>query len=171
MALWSHAARSALPGRMMIAAITIFGALRFAARALANTVRTPRTRWGWAWLGCFVVAAAWSSFYPYAPTFTTAFDFSARCLGVTSAVLTGDFMMGRRRLEQVKRVDWVGSFAFLAGLAMPLYVPHGPMELTPDPWWHPWLLPSYLAALLVCVCGRAAQRIGIVERLVKARRQ
>jgi hypothetical protein len=42
MALWSKAAGSALPARMMIASITTFGAARFGARALANWVATPR---------------------------------------------------------------------------------------------------------------------------------
>jgi len=40
MALWGHAARSSLPGRMLIVAVTMFGALRFGLRSLAETV-TP----------------------------------------------------------------------------------------------------------------------------------
>src|ERR1700689_1304928 len=66
MALWSHAARRALPGGMIVAAITIFGAMRFGGRALteAAAIRTPGTPRGWALLGCLVVAIAWCSLHP-----------------------------------------------------------------------------------------------------------
>jgi hypothetical protein len=41
MALWSNVASSALPGRMMMAAITIFGASRFGTGALKTSVSIP----------------------------------------------------------------------------------------------------------------------------------
>jgi hypothetical protein len=44
-------------------------------------------------------------------------------------------------------------------LATPLYVPHGPMELTRFPWWYPWVLPSYVVAFLMCLGGRTVQKI------------
>ena len=161
MALWGHAAGSGLPGRMMVAAITIFGAVRFGVRALAETasIRTPATRRGWVLLGCFVGAIAWAAVHPDTPTFTTAFDFSARCLAVTGAVLTVDFMVGRQRVERLRRIDWVGSIALLAGLATPMCVPHESMEL----------LPSYLVGFLVCLCGRAVQKMPVARQFEKAR--
>ena len=39
MALWSKAARSSLPGRVLVAAVTVFGALRFGGRYLLETTR------------------------------------------------------------------------------------------------------------------------------------
>ena len=166
MALWSHTARTALHGRMLIAALTIFGAVRFGARELGKiaSIRTLTTRRGRIWLGCFVATAAWSCLHPFAPAFTTAFEFSGRCLGVAGAVLTGDFLTGRRSLEQISRIDWVGAFALLAGLATPVYLRYALLESTSDPWRYPLLLPSYVVALLTCVCGRTAQK-----RFVRAR--
>jgi hypothetical protein len=41
MALWSRAAGSALPGRRMIAAITVFGVARFGLKALAEAAGIP----------------------------------------------------------------------------------------------------------------------------------
>jgi hypothetical protein len=153
MALWSHAARSALPGRMMIAAITVFGVARFGIAALAEAagIPAPGTRRGWALLACFVGATAWLSLHPYAPAFTAALDLAARCLGVTGTVITVDFAIGRRRVEQARRVDWVGLIALLAGLATPLYLSRG-------------ILPSCFVGFLVCLCGRVAQKMPIVKR-------
>jgi putative PIN family toxin of toxin-antitoxin system len=45
-------------------------------------------------------------------------------------------------------------------LATPLYVPHGPMELTRFPWWYPWVLPSSAVTFLVCLGFRFLQKIG-----------
>ena len=165
MALWSEAAASALPGRRMIVAITIFGVMRFAVKALTEAAAIPPTgvQWGWALIACLVGAIAWLSLRPYAPACSTALDWAARCLGVTSAIITVDMVVGRQRVEPARRVDWVGCIALLAGLATPLYVTHGPMELTQDPWWYPWLLPSYLVGLLVCLCGRVAQKMPLVR--------
>ena len=158
MALWSHAAGSALPGRMMIAAITVFGVVRFGVGALAEAagIPAPGIRWGWALLVCFLVAIAWLSLHPYAPASMTALILAARCLAVTGAVVTVDFVIGRRRVAQVRRVDWVGLIALLAGLATPLYVSD-------------WVLRSYFVGFLVCSCGRIAQRMPIVKRFDTAR--
>ena len=154
LALWSQTARSAQPARMMVAAITLFGAVRFGAMALARTasIRVPGPRRGLVLLGCFIGAIAWSSLHPYSPAFTAAFDWSARCLALAGAVVTVDYVTGRRRIEQARRVDWIGLIALLAGLATPLFVPHGPVDLA-------WLLPSYLVGFFVCLCGRAAQKL------------
>jgi hypothetical protein len=163
MALWSKAAGSALPGRMLIATVTLFGAIRFGAKALADTVSIHASRTRWLWLGCFVVAITWCSLHPFAQAFTTAFDFSARSLGVTSAILTADFLIGRRRMEPV-RVDWVGCLAGVAGLALPQYAPYVAPQFGFDPGRYPWLLPCYLLAFLLCLCGRAVQKIGYFSR-------
>jgi len=166
MALWSKTAASAQPGRWLIAAITVFGAARFGIRALANaaSIRIPGAQWRYGLLGCFILAASWASLHHFASAFTMTFDFSARCLGVLSAVITGDLLMRRRCAEKPPKIDWIGTIALLAGLATPLYITHGPMELTPNPWWYPWLLPSYAVGLAACICGRAAQ-MGIAKRI------
>jgi hypothetical protein len=171
MALWSHEARSALTGRMMITAVTMFGVVRFCAKALTEVaaIRTG-TRWGWALLGCFVLAIAWCSLHIYAMPSAIAIDWSGRCLGVAGAVVMVDFLTKKRRVEEAPKVDWVGLIAVLAGLATPLFVPHEPLESASNPWWHPWLLPSYVLAFMVCICGRLLQKLPILDRLPRADR-
>lgn len=163
MALWSHAARSALPGRMMIAAVTAFGAIRFGGKALAEVarVRTPGGRREWILFGCLVgidSVIVVTFLRGNALVFTTALDWSARCLGVTSAVITVDFLSRKHRIQPTPKVDWIGLMALIAGLATPLYVPRGLIESTPT-WWYSWMLPSYLMAFLACLCGRMSQRM------------
>ena len=161
MALWSKAARSALPGRILVAAVTIFGAVRFGGRSLveATPIRTAGYARRWILLACFSGAIAWCSLHVFAPAFFSALDWSARCLAVTGAVITVDFLTGKRRTEQARKVDWVGLIALVTGLATPLYVPHGPMELTRFPWWYPWVLPSFVMAFLMCLVCRLVQKI------------
>jgi hypothetical protein len=156
--LFTHAAQGALLGRTMIVAITVFGVVRFGVRALAEAagIPAPVSRWGWALLACFVGAIAWFSLHHFAPAFRAALDLAARCLGVTGTVVTADFLIGRRRVEQARKVDWVGLIALLAGLATPLYLSHG-------------ILPSCFVGFLVCLCGRMAQRMPIVKRFETVR--
>jgi hypothetical protein len=162
MALWSHAANSAIPPRLMIAGITLFGALRVGARALVNTVagRIPGTLREWILLGGSVVAAALFSLIRFDPVFQRTFHFSSRCLLVTSAVLTGDYLMKSRQPKSAKRIDAIGILAFLTGMATPLYALLVQAESTPD-LWDLWFPQSYVMALLVCLCGRAAQKLGV----------
>lgn len=166
MALWSKAAQSVLPGRILIAAVTVFGALRFGGSSLvkAAPIRTAGHAGRWILLACSAAATAWCSLHVFAPAFFPALDWSARCLAVTGAVITVDFLTGKHRTEPARRVDWVGLGALVAGLATPLYVPHGPVELTRFPWWYPWVLSSFVVAFLVCLAGRVAQKILAVNR-------
>jgi hypothetical protein len=56
MALWSHAANSALHARMLAAAITMFGAMRFGITAFVDSMPMPlvRSRWSLAVAGCLL---------------------------------------------------------------------------------------------------------------------
>ncbi len=154
MALWAHAASSALPPRMMFAAITVFGAMRFGARALADFVpmhlaSSPRS---WIWPGGLVLAVAWFGLHQDAPDRVTVLDISATILIAAAAVVTAGVITGAHRDKRVRRIDWVGTAALLAGLAcLPIW-----MRVTgAEPWTHTWLLPSYGMAMLVCLVGRS----------------
>jgi hypothetical protein len=160
MALFSDVAASAMPGRMLVAAVTTFGAVRFAVRALLDSVpvrplRMPR----WLLLGCFIVVIAWLSLRPhdaYAATIGKASETAATCLIIVGAVLTADFLSGWGRTERRRRIDWVGVAALVAGLATPYCLPDHYV------WGvdHYWLLrpmPSYVIGFVVCVCGRAVR--------------
>ena len=154
MALWAHAASSALPPRMMFAAITVFGAMRFGARALADYVpmqlaTSPRS---WIWLGGLVLAVAWFGLHQDAPDRVTVLDVSATILISAAAVVTADVITGAHRDKRERRIDWVGTAALLAGLAcLPIWM----WATGAEPWTHTWLLPSYGMAMLVCVVGRS----------------
>lgn len=156
MDLWWHVAHSALPGRMLVAAITTFGAMRFGIRSLAESasVRSLRSWWSLVLLGCLASVTAWFSF----PMFEKTFEPLATSLAVAAAVLTADFVTRSWLADRVRRFDRIGVIALLAGLATPLYVPGWMVGAGDNQWWHPWLLPSYGVAFLVCVLGRSVSR-------------
>lgn len=159
MALWSQVAHSAMPGGILIAGMTIFGAARFGARALAQTfpIRTPGNPW-WVVLPVAVLVS-WSSNYRLY-YFEGTYDFLVRCFSVASGIITADFWFGHP-VRLPKRFDWVGIVALLAGLALPMLVPNRlwANALHFELWWHPWLLPSYAIALAVCLVGRIAGKL------------
>jgi hypothetical protein len=164
MALWSHSAYSAMGGRLFVAGVTVFGALRFAGRSLTGmaSIRFPGNRQGWLIVACASIAISCLALHSYAPFFQAALDWSGCCLAATSAVLTADLVIRKHRPDAARAVDWVGLASVAFGLATPLYISHGPVALTPTPWWYPWLLPSYIVTLVVCSIGRFAQRLVVL---------
>jgi hypothetical protein len=161
MALFSNVAESATRGRMLVAAITTFGAVRFAVRALLGfTPVRPLGKSRWILIGCLIAAIAWLSLRPYgvyAAAIGKASEAAAMCLTIAGAVLTADFLTGWAPLARRQRLDWVGGAALLAGLAIPYCHPYRYV------WGldHYWLLrpmPSYTVALLVGLCGRPIQK-------------
>jgi hypothetical protein len=159
MALWAHMAGSALPGRIMLTSITVFGALRFGALELAESVLPVAVgkRVRWAVLAAFIPAIAWLSIQNWQKV-SVPLEWSATCLAVASAVLTADFATSKWRVEQVRRIDWVGTTALLAGLTAALYLPKWIVGSDAD-GWHPRLLPSYGVGFVVCLIGRTVQRL------------
>jgi hypothetical protein len=165
MALWSQAAGSAMPGRMLVAAITTFGALRFGARALAACGSAlPPGKLKWFLLVGLVTVIASLSVRPYDTALATVSKITATCLTVASAVLTGDFVSGGKRGGVVRRVDLVGVAALLAGLAVAFCLPKRYLWGL-DNWWLPWLLPSYAVGVVGCLLGRALQRTSAPGRV------
>lgn len=164
MALFGHAARMSLPGPMMIVAITEFGAVRFGARALSESlsIRSLGKRLRWCLLACLIGVIAWL-FHGSAPDLSKAGDVSGRLLAVVGAVLTADFVTGRWQIERVRRIDWVGTVAVLAGMATPWYL--GRWMAADSEWFHGSLLPSYGVGFLVCLCGGAVQKMLIGRRV------
>jgi hypothetical protein len=160
MALWGRAARSSLPGVMMLATITIFGAVRFGARALAECVSIASygTLVRWALLLFLVGAIALVSVQQDSQRLSAVLEVSATCLAVAGAVLSADVLTGRRRVERGQRIDWIGVIALLAGLATPLFMPLL-IGWTPESWWHPWLLPSWGMGFLVCLASGTVQKL------------
>jgi hypothetical protein len=156
MALFSKAARSALPGRIMIAAVPMFGAVRFGAAALRNSVSTPNLgrRPLRVLLGGLCGIIAWCSLHPFDDNLTMSFKASAVCLTVAAAVLTGDFVSGRCRVGPVQKIDVVGFSALVAGLATAFFLNHW----VADAWWEPGLFPSYAVGFTACVLGRGLQK-------------
>jgi hypothetical protein len=161
MALFSRVADSAMKGRMLVFAITTFGAIRFGIKALldsASIVSPKKLRWLLA--GCSTAAIVWLSLHPYdlfAASIGKASEIAATCLVIVTAVLTADFLNGWGRTERRKRIDWIAVLALLTALATPCLL------LNKYVWDvdHYWLLrpmPPYAVGLLICLFGRATQR-------------
>ena len=146
MALFSKTAGSAVPWRMLLVEITIFGAARFGARMLSDflSFRSMPLRWRGLPLACAGGAILWLSFQGFAPGFFVSLTQSARCLAIVAAVLTADAITGKRRAIPASKFNLAGTIALLAGLALPLYLP----RLADGGADHGWLLPSYAAAFL-----------------------
>lgn len=160
MALWGKAASSSLPPRMMLTVITVFGAVRFGARALATVVSVP-------WLGqrtqrmllaCSIASIAWLSVRPWAAGLERSLELSTAILTVFAGVLSADAVYRNpKQVGRRPRIDWVGTSAVFAGLiaavAVNAWAAHGGWGT----WFHPWLLPSYAVAFMACLSGRMLQ--------------
>lgn len=153
MALWSYAASSALPARMAVAAVTIFGAMRFGIRAIVNSVPRPflRNRWSLVVAAC-IVGTFWYSLRQDSAILDKPFQFLGNCLTVTAAVLTAGFLTRSWRIDYVRNFDPIGVLALAAGVAT-FYLPtwivgEGAASV----------MPSYAAAFLACLSGRAVAR-------------
>jgi hypothetical protein len=173
MALWSHTAHSALGGRLLVAGVTVFGALRFASRSLTTIagVRFPGSRPGLLFVCCVIGMTSWLALQVFDNPFQAALDWSGRCLGAMSAMITADLVTRKRRAGGPRAVDWIGLMSLAAGLATPLFVSlgsalfrsYGSVELTPTPsWWYLWTLPTYIVTFFVCSVGRLTQRLGVL---------
>jgi len=156
MALWAHVRGSALPGRMMIVALTMFGAARFGVRGLG--IVAPDGRWKWIALGGCGVGVILKSLHANADLSVTMMEFPARCLAAASAVVACDFLCKRTLPQIPKRVDWVACLAVLAGIALPAYYPLSP-DLVTQVWSHPWTLRCYVVVLVLCLCGRGVEKL------------
>lgn len=157
MALFSGVAFSATASRMLIAAITTFGAVRFGVRTLVDNASVrPSGRLRWFVLGGLIAGIAWLSMYPYSESLRKLSDIAATCLVIACGVLTADFVSGRRRVNTLRRVDWLGVAALLAGLSAPLCLPapYGGLHN----YWLPGPMLSYSVGIVVCICGRAVER-------------
>jgi hypothetical protein len=156
MALWNNAAAGALPARMTLAAITLFGALRFCVSAVSESASVPALQ-GWLkWLPtvCVLAASVWVADQPGGGFGLRGFETAGACLTAVAAVLTADFLVRRQHQQQARTVDWVGLTALLAGLATPFLLSPRSDSL----WWYTWMLPSYGAAFAVAISGRRLQR-------------
>lgn len=157
MALWAHAASSAIPPRMLIAGVTNFGAARFALREIHRSVpEVVRLKAGW--LAPVVIAAiiAGVAFYPFNRVTVDVSHFCGKCLAIAGAVVTVDFWLGLRAADSHK-FDLAGTTALLSGMAMSVWLPENYLW-TDGQWWLPWLLPAYGITAITCVAGRLAQR-------------
>jgi hypothetical protein len=86
-------------------------------------------------------------------------EWPAVYIAAASAILTVDFLCAQWRVEQSIAVNRVGAAALVAGATSALYLPASIVGgAHPGIWWRPIILPSYWAAFLVCLAGRAVER-------------
>ncbi|WP_321471985.1 hypothetical protein [uncultured Paludibaculum sp.] len=160
MALWGQTARSAIPGRMLIVSVTVFGVVRFGIRALADSAALFSTGRVTRWLmvGAFIAVSTVLSMHAFDPTAFPTRTATTHVLVVASAILTADWLLKHSKPEGHGRWDWAGCTALGAGLAAPWYLPAMLVGSGDDVWWYRSLLPSYGMTLLACVIGRAVER-------------
>jgi len=155
MALWGDAARRTVSWRMLIALITMFGAMRFGIRALADSlmVDSLRARWRWTALCGLACAIAGIAAHQRPLDEPMICSMAVQGLAVAAAVLTADSIAGHRPAAS-RWIDWTGTVAFVAGFVAPLALPYRFQEFGPNDWWRPWLPPSCGIAFAACLLGR-----------------
>jgi hypothetical protein len=137
---------------LAVLAITMFGAFRFGVRALAECLAIFR---GYRFLCWTLLALATCTIAIFASTLfldlSTIVKPLARCLVAAAAVLSADFLTGRRVRTSARKIDWMGLAALLIGLALP-GLPL--LFIGPDPAsWDPWLLRIYIVSFSTCLLG------------------
>jgi FtsH-binding integral membrane protein len=171
MALFSGAARSAVPGRLAIAAITTFGAARFGVRSLTDVIafRSFGKKITWALLAGLGLVILWCSMHPYDTFLAAAFETSALVLTVAGAVLCADLITGRTQMARSRTFDWIGATAL--GVGALTSVCGAFFVAIANPYWHPWLLPSFGMVFLVALAGGTIQRLAARAALDRTDRQ
>lgn len=166
MALWAKSARSGVPPRVLIASLTVFGALRFGIRGFADlaAIFSRGRRGAWLTIAGATVMIAGLSVFPWNEQLSHLRTAASYFLAVTAVVLTADWLVRpwTNRLE--RRFDWGGCVAMLAGLASPWYLPLwfvGPVE---DSWWHRSILPACGISFVVCILSRGIERLSLQTR-------
>lgn len=153
MALFSRAANSGAAPRIMIAGITGFGAVRFGARAAVDAIsfRQFRRRVMWVIAGIVGVTIVWVAMHRVDDLFAVVAEYSAFVLTLASAVITADLLTARTIGLAARGWDWVAVSALIIGGLVPIV---GPLIMIGvDPYWHPWLLPSFATSFLVAFTG------------------
>ena len=148
-ALWGGAAGSAVPGSMMIAIITTFGAARFSLRELANAACT-KTIFALT-LTAIAALTAWRTRETIVAFYELHSDLPATVLAITAAILTADAL--HNRPTPPKQINWIATLALLTALAVAYAVAN--TNAIPN---QSWLLPSYITAFAITIAGRKLQR-------------
>lgn len=155
MALFSGVAASGAGGRVLIAAITTFGAIRFGVRSLWD-VSGLSWRRRWLSMAAAVVIVTPLTVYLREDLAETISGFAVACLVVAGAVITARFVAGPRGCEPQRRVEWLAVVSLVCGLgARWLMAPDYAVGL--ESWW---LMPCYAAAFGVYLGGRMVLRMG-----------
>lgn len=156
-AIWGGDKPSALPGYMTLAAMTIFGAVRFGLNALSECTRarTPGRRWIAA--GLLIIPLAGLSVWQNIDLNARLLQFSTACIFGAAAVLTADALMKSPLLIPVASIRWPAAIALLAGIATTLCW-RKPVVWWGGDWWEPSLLPVYGVAFGIYVILRLFER-------------
>ncbi len=165
-ALFGGASARYIPPRMMVTAITAFGAARFGFKALANAVRFESQsgrRIVLALLGCLVVVLNFTN----SDALYSLREFLTRCLVVAAAVLSANSIAPLPGEDVPKKLAWIGGVSLLAGMATQFlcwYFFENQTLEQDELWWYPWLLPSYFAGLGTGLLLRLSRRLWLSRR-------
>lgn len=159
-ALWGGASARTVAWRLLVVSLTIFGPVRFGAKALTEFVpmRSLGSRWRLVVVACLIGGIVAISARLVAGIDPLVFEMSARVLVAAAAVVTADSVAARWRVVSARRVDLTGVVAVTAALLTPWLMPYRMADFGADQWWHPWILPSYGIGFVTCLLGRAIER-------------
>ncbi|MBN9660524.1 MAG: hypothetical protein J0H49_20210 [Acidobacteria bacterium] len=161
MALWAKSARSGVPPRVLIASLTVFGALRFGVRGFADlaAIASRGLRGKCLSIAAAILLMAGLCLFPWNEHLSKLRTATSYVLAVTAMVLTADLLVRRGKNRSERRFDWGGCVAMLAGLASPWYLPLwfvGPVD---DSWWHRSILPACGVAFVACILSRGLEKL------------
>jgi len=147
MALWGRAARSAVSPRLMLMAITTFGALRFGASTLVE-LGAEKFKGRLAAMGIFGLTVC-LYLASIEDRLSDAVALTGTVLGIAASVLAAEAAFGGLRPTKTTRVsEHVGVVAFAAGLtaALAAYVVFHSAGW--ETWYGPWFLPGCATAFV-----------------------
>jgi hypothetical protein len=160
-ALWHGDSTRYTGPEMTLAGVTLFGTVRFSAAVLVESFSALQANKivRYVLIGLSMCAAAMLSieilnFWD----FTDLMNSVVIALAAAAAVLTADAIARRWRKSPSVRFDWIGVAAFGLGFQAQFCLPVL-IGWFPDPWWHPWLLPSYAISFTACLVGRALEKL------------
>ncbi|MGJ5820276.1 hypothetical protein [Paludibaculum fermentans] len=166
MALWAKSARSGVTVRVLIASVTVFGALRFCIRGLADmtAIGSRNVRMKWLMTAGSMLLITGLTLYVWTDQVDRLRTAPSHILAVTAVVLTADLLMRRWRNATECRFDWAGCLAVAAGLASPWYLPYWFVGFRYEFCPQQSILPACGVAFVACLLCRCFERILATRR-------
>lgn len=160
-ALWSGDSMRYLGTKMTLAAITLFGTVRFSAAALAEALPALTgnrvLRYGLLGLLMCVIVVLSILLDNFSLDVSGLMDCVVAAFAALAGILTAD-AIATRSTAPPHHFDWGGIAAFALGFLAQFSLPFL-IAWFPETFWHPFLLPTYAISLTTCLLGRALPKL------------